>query len=1039
MIILHAGFAGKNLILWGEKPLETNDNPKQKPLKKEQETPSFPYDAGYKVLAQTLKGIEYEHKISKRDSSQAVLWLPSKGDKPIASSYMINEPPTTRQKIKILPWQVTVLSIGMVHTIKLLCRCMDKELLDRGVLIGKDMSYWATALRFAGSLIAKEKYIPSIIEEKEHIRATWKPVYESEDRERQIKLAKAMPDVCRALSFDAKAEPNHSAEYMLSGFLHQAVDPLVRFSQRDQRSSVKQGKTRTKPKQNFDSIHDQWFFALQSPDGIMEGKPSELADFVSQVRNWQRAISISTETPFRLCFRLEEPNDNLKTKSNEETWFVRYLLQDTSDQSLLIPVEEAWNAKGDRANLLKRSGFNPHEYMLLSLGQASGICPQIESSLKTSTPSGYELDCNGAYTFLTEKAGILEQMSFGVLLPAWWTRKGTKQRLSIKAKVKSPQMQGSGGLSLEEIIEFQWEIALGGKKVSLRELQQLAEMKSSLVKIRGQWIQINAEEIQEAIEFWKKKSATQTSVREVVQMALGQASTPSGIQFDGVSADGWIKELFNQLNGKTPFEEIAVHNKFDGVLRPYQLRGYSWLNFLQRWGLGACLADDMGLGKTIQALALVQRNWHINGKRPVLLICPTSVVGNWQKEAYRFTPELPVMIHHGITRKKGKAFKKTANSHAIVISSYALLHRDFDILKEISWSGVILDEAQNIKNPVTKQSQAARSLKADYRIALTGTPIENNVGDLWSIMDFLNPGFLGTQAAFKRSFFVPIQAQRDPDAIQRLKQITGPFILRRVKTDKSIIRDLPEKMEMKVFCNLTKEQASLYKAVVNEVTDDLKSAEGIHRKGLVLATLSKLKQICNHPAQFAGDNSSIPRRSGKLARLTEMLEEIHEIGDRALIFTQFSEMGSLLQQYLQEQFGQVTFFLHGGVPKKKRDQMLERFQSNEGPNLFILSLKAGGTGLNLTKANHVFHFDRWWNPAVENQATDRAFRIGQSKSVQVHKFLCVGTLEERIDEMIENKKEVADGVVGTGEGWLTELSTDELKDLFALRKEAVAD
>jgi SNF2 family DNA or RNA helicase len=398
------------------------------------------------------------------------------------------------------------------------------------------------------------------------------------------------------------------------------------------------------------------------------------------------------------------------------------------------------------------------------------------------------------------------------------------------------------------------------------------------------------------------------------------------------------------------------------------------------------------------------------------------------------------MIHHGIARTKGEEFRKRALKQAIVISSYALLHRDFEILKEVPWSGVVLDEAQNIKNPETRQARTARTLKADCRIALTGTPVENNVGDLWSIMEFLNPGFLGTQTEFKKMFFVPIQAGRDPEAVEQLKRLTGPFILRRLKTDKAIIADLPEKMEMKVFCALTKEQASLYEAVVKETIEALDSTEGIQRKGIVLATLSKLKQICNHPAQFLGDNSPIPGRSGKLARLTEMVEEIIAVGDRALVFSQFAEMGKILQRHLQDTFGREVLFLHGAVLKEKRDRMVERFQSDEdGSSIFILSLKAGGTGLNLTRASHVVHFDRWWNPAVENQATDRAFRIGQTRNVQVHKFLCAGTLEEKIDEMIERKKEVAEGVIGTGESWLTELSTAELKDLFALRREAIGE
>jgi SNF2 family DNA or RNA helicase len=575
----------------------------------------------------------------------------------------------------------------------------------------------------------------------------------------------------------------------------------------------------------------------------------------------------------------------------------------------------------------------------------------------------------------------------------------------------------------------------------LRELESLAKAKAELVKFRGQWVEMNATEIQAAIDLWKnKKSNGQITVRNILHMALGTRNQNHVLEFEGVQATGWIGDLLKQLEGKARFEELAPPKHFSGTLRPYQVRGYSWLAFLRRWGLGACLADDMGLGKTIQTLAQLQQDRLNGSESPVLLVCPTSVVNNWVKEAARFTPRLSVMVHHGIERKRGEAFFNEARNHALVVSSYALLHRDAEFLQQVSWEGVILDEAQNIKNPQTRQSCAARSLKSTYRIALTGTPVENNVGDLWSIMEFLNPGFLGTQTEFKRNFFIPIQTGQDPAAAQRLKKLTGPFILRRLKTDKSIISDLPEKQEMNVYCSLTREQGSLYAAVLKEVEEKLNDVEGIERKGLILATLSKLKQVCNHPAQFLGDNSSIEGRSGKLTRLVEMHEEILEVGERSLVFTQFVEMGTILQRQLESSFGREVIFLHGGVAKKKRDLMVERFQNEESaPPIFILSLKAGGTGLNLTQANHVFHFDRWWNPAVENQATDRAFRIGQKRNVQVHKFICAGTLEEKIDEMIERKKAIADNVIGTGEGWLTEFSNDELKDLFALRMDAVQD
>ena len=914
-------------------------------------------------------------------------------------------------------------------------------MLAPGVSIGKDLAFWAQALRFAGALVAKQQFLPGIQVIERAYFARWQPIFVGADAQRRQTLAKAMPQVCRALSRHTDAPPDTPASFLLDHFLEEIVDHLVR-------SSMPTSPT-VKPK-TFESLHDQWLFALRSPDrGEMTGGDSELAALAEQVNEWRRPVEISADAPFRLCFRLEEPKTDAEVESKrrsgrpDDSWYVRYLLQAVDDPSLLVPVASVWSAKGLPGALSKRGTFNAAHYLLSALGQATRISPHIEASLKTAEPGGYELDTAGAHEFLSERAWELEHAGFNVLLPAWWSRKGTKLRLSARAKVSTPKMQGGSGMSLDEMVQFDWEVALGSDRLTAAELDTLVRLKAPLVKLRGQWVQLNAEEIQAALDFWKKKTATQATAREVIQMALGAGHAPGGMVFEGVTATGWIGDLLEKLEGCASFAEQPVPDSFHGTLRPYQVRGYSWLAFLREWGLGACLADDMGLGKTPQTLALIAEDWQSDGGQPTLVICPMSVVGNWQKEAARFTPNLPLMVHHGLARAKGSAFKKLAARHAIVLSSFALLHRDFELLKEVNWAGVILDEAQNIKNPETKQARAARTLKSDYRVALTGTPVENNVGDLWSIMEFLNPGFLGTQTHFKRTFFVPIQANRDEEAANRLKRLTAPFILRRLKTDKSIISDLPEKMEMKLFCTLTKEQASLYAAVVRNMSRALEEAEGIKRRGLVLATLTKLKQVCNHPAQFLGDNSAIAGRSGKLERLTEMLEEALLEGDRALVFTQFAEMGEIIRKHLQASFGREVLFLHGAVPKKQRDRMVARFQSNglstDTPRVFILSLKAGGTGLNLTAANHVFHFDRWWNPAVESQATDRAFRIGQRQRVQVHKFLCAGTLEEKIDEMIERKQEIASSIVGTGEGWLTELSNAQLRELFALRREATGE
>lgn len=1026
MIVLHGGIFKGDLFIWGEVPLDADQGVTKRRKKR---SPRFlPYDAGFQRLSSTFRDLGIGFKIDRKSLKTMILWLLSRNNSPSVSSEMIGENLGSSSFETLSPWKVTTLKLSQEEVLELLCRSSGKRVLAPGVILGKDLVFWARVLQFSGALIAKEQFIPAVGRDSECYFAHWRPIFWGKDSIRLSILSKAMPGVCRALTNKADLPPKISSITILKEFITMMIDSIIRYG-------LKEGQFRRRSLP-YESIHDQWLDKLLLSSRELKGDEKELSKFLIQVEDWQRPLAISMRAPVRLCFKIEEPDGN---RSFEEggKWYVRYLLQSIQDPSLLLSAEDVWEG---RSSFIKEEGFNLQEYLLLSLGQASRVCPHVERSLRMSNPVGYEIDVRGAYEFLTQKAKIFEQWGFGVMLPSWWTDKGKKLHFSARVNIKAPRMKGISGLSLSDIVQFDWEVSLGEESLSYEELQNLARHKVPLIRIRDQWVEINSEEIQEVLEFWKKKMAEKPTIREVIRMALDDRYVPGGIVLEDIRAEGWVGDLISSLRGHKSFEELPKPEGFQGVLRPYQVRGFSWLSFLRDWGFGACLADDMGLGKTIQTLTLIQRDWESGKRRPVLIICPTSVVNNWKKEALRFTPELPVLIHHGLERKRGEEFKEIAQRHAIVISSYALLNRDFETLRKIDWGGIVLDEAQNIKNPETKQSKSARFLRSEYRITLTGTPVENNVGDLWSIMEFLNPGFLGSQAEFKRNFFIPIQALRDPEAEERLKRLTGPFILRRLKTDKNIIFDLPEKVEMKVFCHLTKEQASLYEAVVNETMGKIEESKGMERRGLVLSTVMKLKQVCNHPAQFLGDNSKIPGRSGKLERLTEMIEEMMEVGDRVLIFSQFAEMGAILKRYFEETFGCEVLFLHGAVEKKRRDWMVERFQSErDSPFLFILSLKAGGTGLNLTRANQVIHFDRWWNPAVENQATDRTFRIGQRRNVMVHKFICVGTLEEKIDEMIEKKKEIADRVVGTGEAWLTELSTDELKNLFTLRREAVGD
>ncbi len=1036
MLILHLGYCETQRFLWGETPPDSAATLLPDPA----HSSPFPYNPPAQALAKALAETDVAHDPETLTSLSA--WLPTLRRKPLPSNPLIADISIGKTKPKVAPWRISALPLSPEEATVFLSACVGKTMLAPGVLLGADVGFWAQTLRFAGALVAREQFLPSLRIQEDTYSACWEPVFVGEDAGRLIRLVRAMPHACRALTRGSTSAPEAVPVTLLSRIIGDFVDHLVRTAALGSPpSAFRARKPRTA---SFASIHDQWLHALRAPDGTMTGSEAALRQLREHVQAWQHPVTLSTRTPFRLCFRLEEPESvdaEAPIQVKPETWHLRYLLQATDDPSLFVDIGQAWSPKKQIASLFAARSFNVQQYLLGALGQASRLYPAMEESLKHPEPGGFDLETPAAYTFLTETSWLLQQAGFGVQLPAWWTRKGLRQRLSARATVESPKMKSRGGLSLNTIVQFDWEVALGDERLSRKELEHLAQLKVPLVRIRGQWVEVDAETIQVALDFWKKEGTDALSVREVIQMALGMAEAPGGLAYEGVDATGWVGDLLQKLEHGAAIEALPAPSGFTGTLRPYQARGFSWLAFLQYWGLGACLADDMGLGKTIQTLALIQRNRETNGQRPVLLVCPTSVMGNWQKEAARFTPDLPVLLHHGTRRaRKAADFKKVVQQQAIVVTGYPLLHRDFKVLKPIKWGAIVLDEAQNIKNPQTKQAKAARALNADHRIALTGTPVENNVAELWSIMEFLNSGFLGTQAGFKRRFFTPIQTDHDPEAATRLKRLTGPFILRRLKTDKSIINDLPDKLEMNVFTTLTKEQASLYRAVVKETAKALDGSEGIQRKGLVLSTLMKLKQVCNHPAQLLHDASAIPQRSGKLNRLTEMLEEVLEAGERALIFTQFTEMGGMIKQHLQETYGREVLFLHGGIRKKFRDRMVSRFQQEgDGPPFFLLSLKAGGTGLNLTRANHVFHFDRWWNPAVENQATDRAFRIGQTRQVQVHKFICIGTVEERINEMIEQKKAIAENIVGTGEGWITELSTRELKQLFKLRKEAVTE
>lgn len=689
---------------------------------------------------------------------------------------------------------------------------------------------------------------------------------------------------------------------------------------------------------------------------------------------------------------------------------------------------------GKALNEYAGSNNKPALLKLLSpLNAAAKQCPLIADLIETGDifhPLVWLP--NEAYQFL-QSVPACEDSGLLVCLPNWWKQR--TRRPQVAAKIGSEKRSSVGQNAL---LDFKLNVVVDGQVLSSTEVEALLAGDDGLVLLRGQWVEVDREKLQQALDHWRKVEAHgEISFAEGMRLLAGapidlKSTDDLELQHDWAFAEAGdaLAELLAELRAP---EQLAVPSTLNATLRPYQEAGLNWLWFCAQTGLGACLADDMGLGKTMQLLAaLLRKQDEGHDPRPSLLVVPASLIGNWSREAEKFAPGLKRFIAHPSACEsadlKAPAAETLANVD-IVITTYGMLTR-LDWPAETEWSWVILDEAQAIKNHSTRQSKAVRSLQAHTRIALTGTPIENTLGDLWSLFDFLNPGLLGSSSQFN-AFTKSLR--KNSEHYGPLRKLVSPYILRRLKTDKSIISDLPDKTEIKVFCGLSVEQAKLYKQTVASLAKELAAADGIQRKGLVLTYLMRFKQICNHPDQVTGAGAYLSKQSAKFQRLEELATQIESRGEKLLIFTQFREMTDPLAECLAAVYGRPGLVLHGGTPIKKRQRMVDGFQRDDGPPFFVLSLKAGGTGLTLTAASHVVHFDRWWNPAVENQATDRAFRIGQKRNVLVHKFITTGTLEEKIDRMLADKQATTDQILSGGaEKSLTELSDDELLDLIRL-------
>ena len=1029
MLVLHTSWVKGRCLLWGE----TMPAPDAAPGRESGKARCSPFDAGKLNLGAAVAVLAHSNYRARAAHARRVrALLPTFGGVPVPSRTGLlplgwpEAPADARPE----EWEVTALPLSYPEFATLLSLCARAEnpfeFLSRRIAVGRDVIALADLWRFAGAVAARQTVVPAIRDG----RSRWIALLDRADARRLANLADAVPPAASCL---AGAEPHGT---FARRFFDDAVDLLVR-------EAVTTTLTRLHAARGaFADVHSAWLASLRSHNPAIRWKSAaDIAEFAAVLDDWRSPMATSEASSVRLGFRVADP---LNPTAETPVW-------------RLTPVIVG----GERAVALSERALSAlpprdRESLLLALGQASVLCPLLAQDA-AGTGGAIPLDASEVGLFLRETAPLLKAAGYGVFSPAWWTparasagggeTDGTRLRIrAVSARFPS---EGQGFFSLDALVDVKWEIVLGDAHLAEADVEKILAGGKTLVRWHSRWIYADRARLAGAVERLKELNAGPVTARRLVHLAAGGFLSADGsleVDLSRLERHASFSRLVGSLRKGTAVEPVAPPADFHGELRPYQARGLSWLAFLAHWGFGACLADDMGLGKTIEAIALFLHVRQGGWRKPVLVVCPMSIMTKWQRELARFAPGLKTWIFHGPGRPTGAAFARQAAAADITITSYQLLCRDFASVNSVSWGIALVDEAQNIKNADTRKSRAARQLSADWRLALTGTPVENGVGDLWAIMDFLNPGLLPGRSRFNEAFLRPIQMGTDPAARETLRRVTGPFILRRLKTDPDIVADLPPRIEEKVYCPLTPEQAELYAAETKDLSRLLASSAGATRRGNVLGLLTRLKQICNHPEHYfsreappaeEGAADPIPAaRSGKLRRFDELLDDVLAAGECALVFTQYVVMGRLLQRHLRARLGQDVPFLHGGTRLRDRDAMVARFQRPDGPPVFIVSIKAGGTGLDLTRANHVFHFDRWWNPAVENQATDRAHRIGQTRTVFVHTLICEGTLESRIDDLITGKTELARQIVGSGDSWLAGLSDDKLREILALSSSA---
>ncbi|MDL0139914.1 DEAD/DEAH box helicase [Halobacterium salinarum] len=993
------------------------------------------------------------------EQTRLTLLFPSGRFGPDPSPVLVRDEEMEAPVDRVSPWTVPALAVDATILGDVLDALVDG---GPGGVSGETAQYWQTVASLADEFVRGGRVVPHLELREDCGTAVWRALPStSEDFARLETLRESMPPLARALVTDDVVDRATEADSWGEADVQSAHEVLVRTLDVCVDASVRTRLTPVEPPgaegEHEDGrradIHEKWFAALTGRDGTIDADRGELRDLREQLDEWLGSLETAGEGGVRLCLRLWAPDpdsgadaDGTASVTNDieamspDGWELELLLQAVDEPSLLVEASTVWESAEATQETLERHLNRPQETLLEELGRAASLYPKLDTALDAATPTALELTASEADEFLREHAEVLEQAGVGVILPAWWNEPERRlgARLTADSSSSTSSESSVGGIGVDQLCDVRWDVVLGGEVLTEAELEELAALKRPLVRVRGEWVSLRESDVETALELYEESADDEMTVAEALQADTELAATDTGLPVVDRQFEGTLADLF-EADLEAWVTDAETPAGFDGQLRPYQKRGLGWISYLEALGFGGCLADDMGLGKTIQVLArLVEERTNDDSPGPTLVVCPLSVVGNWNHETQDFAPQLDVSVHHGTDRRSGDGLRDAIAAHDVIVTTYGVVRNDIDELREIKFHRVVLDEAQKIKNTGAKRTQAVRALSTRHRLALTGTPVENRLSELWSIMEFCNPGMLGSETAFRDAFARPIERHGDERKLAQLRRLIRPFVLRRSKTDETVIDDLPAKIETKEYCTLAEEQATLYKAATDELLGEVEQASDMERRGKVLQLINALKAICNHPRQYHEDGSQLADRSGKLTRLEDLATEILAGDDRALIFTQYTSMAELIRQYLQERLGRRVLYLHGSTPQEKRDEMVEEFQSPDGPPFFLLSLRAGGTGLTLTAASHVVHYDRWWNPAVEDQATDRTYRIGQTDDVQVHKLICEGTVEEAIDRTIEQKRELADQVLAEGEEWLTELSNEEIRDLVTLSEDALA-